>query len=90
VSTRSVPLTTFAELEWRAPRVLIVENRTVFLCAPPITGAVVIWGGGKAVTLLASCSWLHTADVFYWGDCDEAGYGILSALRERLPHFRVC
>jgi hypothetical protein len=28
------------------------------------------------------------ADVVYWGDCDDAGYCILSALRARLPHVR--
>jgi hypothetical protein len=26
--------------------------------------------------------------VVYWGDCDEAGYGILSGLRSVFPHAR--
>lgn len=84
----SVSITSFSGLTWRVPRVLIVENRTVFLCLPKIADAIAIWGAGKAAVLLGACTWLHEADVLYWGDCDEAGYGILSALRERFPHVR--
>lgn len=83
VSARS-----FAELTWRIPRVVIVENRTVFLCLPRVPNAIAIWGAGKAAALLVTCDWLHDADIVYWGDCDEAGYGILSALRGRFPHVR--
>ncbi len=88
VTDCSVPITSFAALEWHIPRVLIVENRTVFLCVPPIADTIAIWGAGKAVSLLSSCGWIRSADAVYWGDCDEAGYGILSALRERIPHLR--
>ena len=83
-----VSTASFACLTWRIPRVVIVENRTVFLCLPRLTDAIGIWGAGKAASLLASCDWLRRADVVYWGDCDEAGLGILSALRERFPHVR--
>jgi len=31
---------------------------------------------------------MNSADLFYWGDCDEAGYGILSALRVHFPKLR--
>lgn len=88
VNDCSVSLPAFASLTWRVPRVLIVENRTVFLCVPQIDSAIVIWGAGKAAAMLESCAWLRNADVRYWGDCDEAGYGILSALRRQFPHVR--
>ena len=84
----SVPVPSFAKLSWRIPRVVIVENRTVFLCLAPLTDTLAIWGAGKAVALLAPCAWLSNADVVYWGDCDEAGYGILSTLRQRFPQVR--
>jgi hypothetical protein len=73
---------------WSIPRVLIVENKAVFLCLPEVTNTLAILGSGKAASLLPSCRWLQNSDVVYWGDCDEAGFGILSALRERLPGVR--
>jgi len=84
----SVPVTSFAGLTWRVPRVVIVENKTVFLCLAPLKDTLAIWGAGKAAVLLAACEWLSGAEVVYWGDCDDAGYGILSALRQRFPHVR--
>lgn len=50
--------------------------------------ALAILGSGKAASLLSACRWLHESDVVYWGDCDEAGFGILSSLRARLPRVR--
>jgi len=73
---------------WSIPRVLIVENKAVFLCLPEVPNTLAILGSGKAASLLPSCRWLQDSDVVYWGDCDEAGFGILSALRERLPGVR--
>jgi len=84
----TVSVTSFASGKWRVPRALIVENRTVFLCLPRMSDTIAIWGAGKAASLLASCDWLRGADVLYWGDCDEAGYGILSALRDHFPQTR--
>jgi hypothetical protein len=31
---------------------------------------------------------MHAAEIVYWGDCDEAGYGILSSLRACFPQVR--
>jgi hypothetical protein len=77
-----------AGLCWRIPRVLIVENKTVFLCLPEVANTLAILGSGKAASILPSCRWLHDSDVVYWGDCDEAGFGILSSIRARLPGVR--
>jgi hypothetical protein len=84
----TIPLPAFADLSWKVPRVLVVENRDVFLCLPELPRTVAIFGAGKAAAVLPSSLWLMEADVIYWGDCDDAGYGILSALRARLPHVR--
>ena len=84
----SVPAPTFAGLKWTIPRVLIVENRDVFLCLPKLSATLAIFGSGKGSSLLGDCQWLNASEIVYWGDCDESGYGILSSLRSRFPHVR--
>jgi len=88
VDDSSIPAPAFARLAWQIGRVLVVENRDVFLCLPNVPGTLAIFGSGKAASLLPLCAWLKTADIVYWGDCDEAGYGILSALRSSFPQVR--
>lgn len=88
VTECSVPAPVFAHLSWKIPRVVVVENRDVFLCLPQIPGTLAVFGCGKAASLLPACSWMNSADLVYWGDCDEAGYGILSTLRSHFPHLR--
>jgi hypothetical protein len=68
--------------------VFIVENRDVFLCLPRAWGTLAIFGSGKGASLLVGCQWIDASEIVYWGDCDEAGYGILSSLRSRFPHVR--
>jgi hypothetical protein len=84
----SISAADLAGLDWSIPRVLIVENKAVFLCLPSVPDTVAILGSGKAASLLSSCRWMGTSDVVYWGDCDEAGFGILSSLRANLPRVR--
>lgn len=84
----SVPAPVFADLQWSIPRVLIVENRDVFLCLPKVPGALAVFGSGKAASLLPGCGWIGRAEIVYWGDCDEAGYGILSNLRSRFSQMQ--
>lgn len=88
VADCSITASAFAELCWKIPRVLIVENRGVFLCLPQIRDTLAIFGAGKGSSLLLGCSWMDTSEIAYWGDCDEAGYGILSHLRSSFPHVR--
>lgn len=84
----SVLAPAFAELAWDIGRVLVVENRDVFLCLPEVSGTLAVFGAGKAASLLPACRWMTAADIVYWGDCDEAGYSILSSLRSSFPHVR--
>jgi hypothetical protein len=88
VSDCSVPAPVFAALEWKVPRVLIVENRDVFASLPQISSTLAVFGSGKAASLFPRCRWMGSADLFYWGDCDDAGYGILSTLRAHFPRLR--
>jgi len=88
VSDCTVPLPAFASLDWNIDRVLIVENRDVFLCLPEVDRTIAIFGSGKAASLLPACTWMKAVDLVYWGDCDEAGFGILSNLRGSFPQVR--
>ena len=78
----------FANLRWSIPRVIIVENRDVFMCLPDIPCTLAVFGSGKAASLIPDCDWMKNTEIVYWGDCDEAGYGILSNLRCRFPQVR--
>lgn len=88
VTDCSVPAPAFARLTWNVTRVLVVENRDVFLCLPEVPDTLAVFGSGKAASLLPACRWMDTADIVYWGDCDESGYSILSALRSKFSHVR--
>lgn len=88
VTDCSIPVSEFSLLGLDAPRILIVENKIVFLCLPEIPDTLSILGNGKAAALLSTCEWMQRADIVYWGDCDQAGYGILSALRDRFTSIR--
>jgi hypothetical protein len=69
-------------------RVYIIENEVTYLAFPLQAEDTVIFGGGYAVGLLDSLSWLADLDVVYWGDIDTHGFAILDRLRRRFPHAR--
>jgi hypothetical protein len=88
VAECTIPLPVFADQSWNVQRVLVVENRDVFLCLPQLPRILAVFGAGKAASILPCAHWLAETDIVYWGDCDDAGYGILSALRACFPHLR--
>jgi hypothetical protein len=65
--------------------VYAVENETTYLAFPAVAGAMVIFGGGYAVSALESLAWLADLDLVYWGDIDTHGFAILNRLRRRFP-----
>jgi hypothetical protein len=69
-------------------RVYIVENEVTYLAFPLQAKDSVILGGGYAVGLLESLSWLSALDVVYWGDIDTHGFAILDRLRRHFPRAR--
>ena len=83
-------ITVRAEELTAAPRgisaVYVVENEITYLAFPPVEKAIVIFGGGYAVSALESLAWLVDLELFYWGDIDTHGFAILSRLRRRFPH----
>ena len=85
VRDASIPAPSFAGLQWSIPRVIVVENRNVFICLPDVPNTLAVFGSGKGASLLRDCQWMKTSEILYWGDCDEAGYGILSNLRRTFP-----
>jgi hypothetical protein len=71
-----------------ATRVYIVENEVTYLAFPLDDAEIVIFGGGYAVGLLDSLTWLADLDVVYWGDIDTHGFVILDRLRRHFPGLR--
>ena len=88
VTDCSIYVDDLASMNWNIPRVLIVENKAVFLCLPHVSNTLAILGGGKAASLLSACRWMENSDLVYWGDCDEAGFGILSSMRGLFPKMK--
>ena len=69
-------------------RAYVIENEITYLAFPVPDGAMVIFGGGYAVPVLAPLGWLAGLDLAYWGDIDTHGFAILNRLRHHLPHAR--
>jgi len=83
----SIPLSEFAEHDLPGCHtVFITENKVNGLAFPPYNGGIVIFGLGYGVSDIAEAAWLKEKKIFYWGDIDTHGYGILSMLRGKLPH----
>jgi hypothetical protein len=68
--------------------VYVVENEVTYLAFPPARNAIVIFGGGYAVSVLEGLPWLAGCELVYWGDIDTHGFEILGRLRRRFPHTR--
>ncbi|MCK5188941.1 MAG: hypothetical protein KAR12_02670 [Methylococcales bacterium] len=65
--------------------VFIAENKVNGLAFPDFPKAIVIFGLGYAVNLLANVQCLHDRSLYYWGDIDTHGFAILSRLRCYYP-----
>ena len=69
-------------------RAYILENEVTYLAFPLAADAIVLFGDGYAVNIVAKLGWLATLDLTYWGDLDTHGFAILNRLRSRFPHAR--
>ena len=87
-SELAVPAGELTSARVPASSVYVVENEITYLAFPPAENAVVMLGGGYALSGLKSLSWLHDRDLIYWGDIDTHGFAILSRLRQAFPHAR--
>lgn len=75
----------FKQLNIAVNTVFIAENKINGLVFPSFSKAIVIFGLGYAVNLLADASCLENRKLFYWGDIDTHGFAILSRLRHYYP-----
>ena len=71
----------FARLELTPRRIFITENEINYLAFPARPQSIVLFGAGYGWEALARCAWLHRHPIYYWGDIDTHGFGILDQLR---------
>jgi len=81
----TLTLSEFKQLDIAAKTVFIAENKITVLAFPDYPEAVIIFGLGYAVNLLAGAACMEKADLYYWGDIDTNGFAILSRLRAYYP-----
>jgi hypothetical protein len=84
----SLPAEEFARLAPPVSRVFVTENRINGLAMPACPASLVIFGLGYGVDRLSDVPWLTDCPLWYWGDIDTHGFGILDRLRRVLPHAR--
>ena len=75
----------FKTLNLASNTVFIAENKINGLAFPDYSQAIVIFGLGYAVNLLADAVCLKNSTIYYWGDIDTHGFAILSRLRHYYP-----
>lgn len=76
----------FSCLDLNVQRVFITENEINFLAFPAACNAIVIFGAGYGWDALSRSSWLNNCSIYYWGDIDTHGFGILDQLRGHFDH----
>jgi hypothetical protein len=81
----SSPTEEFARLELNPRVVFITENEVNGLAFPPVHDAMVVFGFGYSLDVLAAVEWLHRSRLVYWGDIDTHGFAILARLRAYFP-----
>lgn len=76
----------FSHMDIAVKRVFVTENETNFLAFPQVADAIVIFGAGYGWEALARSHWLKNCAMYYWGDIDTHGFGILDQLRGHFDH----
>lgn len=82
----TLTLSEFQQFALPVKTVFITENKMNGLAFPDVANAIVIFGLGYAVDLLANTRCLQAATIYYWGDLDAHGFAILSRMRSYFPH----
>lgn len=88
LSDITVPAHQFAGASLPVVRVFITENEINGLAFPDLRDAMVVFGLGYGLGLLADAAWLNDVDLVYWGDIDTHGFAILDRLRAHFPKAR--
>ena len=85
VQELSLPIHALDRLSVRDATVYIIENKVNLLTFPPQSRALALGGLGNAAAMLKGIHWLSNAPIFYWGDLDPEGFGILGRFRQMFP-----
>jgi hypothetical protein len=88
LSDLSLPAEQLTTFRPAVERVFITENLTNGLAFPDVPRSLVIFGLGYGLEHLVRTPWLRKVEVYYWGDIDTHGFGILDRLRATLPQAR--
>ena len=81
----STPVEEFARLNLNPRIVFVTENEVNGLAFPEIENAMILFGLGYGLNVLAAAEWLHRSRLVYWGDIDTHGFAILARLRSYFP-----
>lgn len=84
----TVRIDELAAMPPEAKTVFVVENEVTYLAFPDVADAMVIHGGGYALSQLEPLRWLADRELVYWGDIDTHGFVILDRLRRAFGHAR--
>jgi hypothetical protein len=82
----ALPVEGLRQVNWDIREVWVVENATNLYLLPERSGAIAIFGAGKASASLKDVELFRRARLFYWGDLDEDGFRMLSTFRSLYPH----
>lgn len=85
----ALEINSLEQLQVPFAHVIICENEMSYLCLPPISNTIAIFGSGYAVAHLGPITRLHRTDIIYWGDLDTHGFAILNALRLSMLRARL-
>ncbi|QJQ97698.1 Wadjet anti-phage system protein JetD domain-containing protein [Halomonas sp. PGE1] len=88
LSDLSLPAEQFTTFRPAVERVFITENQTNGLAFPDVPRSLVVFGLGYGLEHLVRTPWLREVEVYYWGDIDTHGFGILDRVRASLPDAR--
>ncbi len=83
-----LPIEDVRSNDFGATAVFITENKINGLAFPPTAGALIIFGLGYGIELLADITWLSDKQITYWGDLDTHGFAMLSQVRGYFPQTR--
>ncbi len=84
----SLTVSEFRNLNIAVDTVFISENKINGLAFPDFPRAIVIFGLGYAVNLLAETDCLQKRKIYYWGDIDTNGFAMLSQCRHDYPQVK--
>jgi hypothetical protein len=88
LSDISVPAGDFCSLDLPIKKIFVAENDINALTFPELSDSMVIFGRGYTFDYLQEAHWLHSKQLYYWGDIDTHGFAILNQFRGIFPHAR--